>query len=114
MNNKRPNRNRLVTVRFTQEEFQQIEAMAHTAKVELSAFIRFVLVRAVVPARAQGRSPNIAALGKILVALNKIGGNINQIAREAHITGNVVAYQEAEKDRDRLAEAARAVMDALK
>ena len=87
--------------------------MAHAAEVELSAYVRSVLVNANVPHRARGKSPNIVALGQALVALNRIGNNINQITRQAHLTGDLTAYHQAKADRTMLAAAAKAVADAM-
>ncbi|BDI32573.1 hypothetical protein CCAX7_46240 [Capsulimonas corticalis] len=108
-----PKRTRFVGVRFTPEEFAQLETLAQAAQVELSAYIRHVLVKAKAPQRARNKSPNIAALGQALVALNRIGTNINQIAHQANIAGNADVYRQAQDDRKMLITAAQAVIAAM-
>jgi len=113
MQNTQPKRTRILTVRFTPNEYARLKAMAHAAEIELSAYVRSMLVDAEVPRRARGKSPNIAALGKTLVALNRIGNNLNQIARVAHRIGDVTVYDQANSDRALVAAAAQAVVAAL-
>lgn len=113
MQNATPRRTRFVGVRFTPEEYAKIEAMAETAQVELSAYVRSVLVDTAVPPRARGKSADKEMLGKALVALNRIGNNLNQIARQANVSGNAIAYQQAQSDRAMLVAAAKAVVAAM-
>lgn len=113
MNNIHIKRTRILTVRFTTGEYTKLETMAHAAKVELSSYVRSVLLGAEIPKRARGKSPNIAALGQALVALNRIANNINQVARQCNISGNALAYEQAKADRDLLAAAAKAVVAAM-
>ena len=114
MKNAKPRRTRLVAVRFTPDEYAQLEDHAHAAGVELSAYVRSILVNAEVPRRARGKSPDAELLGKTLIALNRIGGNINQIARQANLTGDLTAYGKALEDRALLVAAAAQVTEALK
>lgn len=113
MQNTQTKRTRFVGVRFTPDEYAQLEALAHAAEVELSAYVRSVLVSAKVPKRARGKSADMEMLGKTLVALNRIGSNLNQIARKANLSGDAAAYQQAQADRVMLAAAAKSVMAAM-
>lgn len=113
MDNVQPKRTRFVHVRFTPQEYAQLETLAGAAQVELSAYVRSVLLGASVPRRARKKSASVVVLGETLVALNRIGSNINQLARQANATGNVEAYRQASADRAVLAAAAKAVLDAL-
>ena len=111
MQNARPKtRSRIVCVRFTLEEHAHIEEAAQAAEIEFSSFVRLVLLNVEVPPRARRRSLDREALGKVLVALNRIGGNINQLSREAHILGDLSAYRNAKEDRAKLGEVVRAIM----
>lgn len=114
MQNAAPKRTRHVSVRFTQDEYVKLQERAHAAAIEVSALIRKAALDVEIPRRAKQRSPDIAALGRAIVALNRVGSNINQLARVAHQTGDALSYRVAEEDRVALAEAARAVMAALR
>ncbi len=113
MRNARPRRTRHVSVRFTPEEYAELEDKALTVGVEVSAVIRSLVLSEPLRRRMPENSPDIVALGKALAALNKVGGLLNQIAKEAHITGDLTTYQHAQTDRATLAEVARAIMKAL-
>jgi len=113
MKNARPKRSRFVGIRFTPEEFARIEDAAQNAEVELSAHVRSVLLGVDVPRQSRRKSPDREALGQALVALNRIGNNINQIARQANLTGDVTAYRQAQADRAMLSAAAQAVISAM-
>lgn len=113
METERTKRTRLLSVRLTPQEYADLEARAHAAATEISALVRKVLLEVAVPQRAKHRSPDIAALGRAIVALNRVGSNINQIAKAANQSGDLFAYRAAEEDRASLAEAVRAAMAAL-
>ena len=107
------NRSRFVGVRFTPDEYARIESAAQKAEVELSVHVRAVLLNVAIPSEARRMSPDREALGRALVALNRIGGNINQLAKAAHVSGDLLAYRSAEEDRALLAEAVRMLLSAL-
>lgn len=106
-------RTRLLSVRLTVSEYADLDARAQLVSLEISAYVRKTILNAPAPQRARRQSHDVAALGRVLVALNRIGSNINQIAREAHRNGNVEIYRDAEADREIIAAAARAVMEAM-
>lgn len=76
---------RRVTFRLTAEEHATLEAQAVSHGVTLGTFIRETLLDA--PRTRQRRRPlaDVAALARTLGQLNRVGGNINQIARAINV-----------------------------
>jgi hypothetical protein len=72
---------RRVTFRLTAEEYATLEAQATAHGLTLGSHIRETLLEA--PRTRQRRRPlaDVAALARTLGHLNRVGGNINQIAR---------------------------------
>lgn len=77
------NRKRQEVVRFrvTAEEKAQIEQDATRAGVATGAYARNVLLDAPIPLQAKRPAVETELLQKTLAELNKIGSNINQLAR---------------------------------
>ena len=71
---------RIQSVRFTPEQWKQIERKAAAANLPPSTFIR----RAVL-----GRQILHRTTPEAIQALNRIGVNVNQLARVANTTGRV-------------------------
>lgn len=87
------------SIRFTQEERQQLERMAHG--ISLSEFIRSCLFKENVSIRrTKGRSPvkDEQALARLIGVLgqSRIPNNINQLAKAAN-TGSLPVNPDTEK-----------------
>jgi len=76
-------RRRMLTIRFTDEEFAKLDQLAHADRLSHSAYIRRCTLGEEGP-RSRRPVPNVnsRALGKALGDLNRLGSNLNQIARE--------------------------------
>ena len=79
----RRQRQKALRIRFDDGERARVELKAAGAGLSLAAYGRACMLDGNAGPRAR-RSPNInrAALGAAVGALNKIGSNINQLARE--------------------------------
>ncbi len=81
-----------VTVRFRESEMRQLAEISHQRRMTRTGWI-VALVRSRLGSPVQHSSDEHAALRAIIRELNRIGGNINQIARAANINvlqGNAV------------------------
>ena len=79
-------------VRLTPDQAAGIDTAATARGIGPSAFAKDAILRAAnlpVPARARRRDVQAEALGPLLVALSRVGANVNQIAAKLHST-NVV------------------------
>ena len=80
----------LPTPRVTAEEYARLSAKAEETGLSLSAFVRAACEDAVVISRKPVADlPLIKRLDQNAVELNAIGNNINQMARHAHIHGEI-------------------------
>jgi hypothetical protein len=72
---------KIVNFRATAEEYAAVEQAANEARLTLGSYIRETLLTT--PKTRTRRRPlaDVAALAKLIAELNRIGGNINQIAR---------------------------------
>jgi hypothetical protein len=77
-------RQRIANFRVTAEEYATVEGAAKAAGLTLGSYIRGALLEA--PTTRMRRRPraDVAALSKLIAELNRIGGNINQLARSAN------------------------------
>ena len=72
---------RIVNFRATAEEYATVEEAAKNAGLTMGSFIRqTMLATPKTRPRRQARA-DVAVLAKLIAELNRIGGNINQIAR---------------------------------
>lgn len=74
-------RQEILRFRVTAEEKEQIEQDAGRAGVSTGYYARHVLLDAPIPRQAKRPSIETDLLKKTLAELNKIGSNINQLAR---------------------------------
>ena len=102
-----------LSVRVTEAEHAALLAKAEAADVELAVYIRSVVLSDTNPVRSRGKTLDTVALGKAIGSLNKVGGLMNQIAKQANLVGDLSSFREAQADRAQLAEAVRAMMAAL-
>lgn len=71
-----------ITVRLSQKDRQIVERRAEERGVTMSGFLRVcALETPEVKARKRKPSADLVELARLLVALNRIGNNLNQIAR---------------------------------
>ena len=107
------NNSKVVSVRITLEQYSRIRDAAQKAEIEMSAFMRKAVLNLDIPPAARRKSLDREALGKLLGSLNRIGSNINMIARAANAYGQTATYHEAERDRAELVAAVRAIVREL-
>jgi hypothetical protein len=74
-----------ITVRFRESEMRQLAEISHQRGMTRTGWI-VALVRSRLGSPVQHSSAEHAALRAIVRELNRIGGNINQIARAANIS----------------------------
>lgn len=72
---------RIIGVRVTQETYDKISRAAESERLTVPSYVREFLIQA--PGIRSRRRPlaDVAALAALTAELNRIGGNINQIAR---------------------------------
>jgi hypothetical protein len=72
---------RIVNLRATAEEYAVVEQAAKNAGLTMGSYIRETILA--VPKTTTRRVPraDVIVLAKLIAELNRIGGNINQIAR---------------------------------
>jgi hypothetical protein len=104
---------KILTLRLTAEQYGQLQRQAEAAAVELSVLARSQLLKAPIPRRSRRVSPDIRALGQAVAALNRVGGNINQVIKLAHQLGDLTVYREAQQERAAVAAATAQVAHAL-
>lgn len=75
-------RNKQVKLRCTDEEFDIIAAKADEAGFSIAAYARATMLGEAGPRARRRRPADQAALLQILGQIGKIGGNVNQIARQ--------------------------------
>ena len=89
-------RNKNVYVRFTEDEYKQLMSRIKNSGLSIQSYmIRAALDRKIYGAKTCKET--IEAMKKIRdmeYELNKIGTNINQIARWANVKGDVAKYEE--------------------
>jgi len=93
----RPSQNlsKRIIVRVTPEEDARLRAAADLAAVDLTTLARARLLDAPMPKRKYRRSVDHDKLADVLIALGKIGGNLNQIAKVANTMGDVSHFRDA-------------------
>ena len=75
---------RRITFRLTADELGTLEKAAGAAHVTLGSYIRETVLTTP-QTRSRRRAPaDVALLAKLIAELNRVGGNINQIARAAN------------------------------
>jgi len=73
---------------MSDSDYQTLSRKAESARVSLSGYLRNCALDAPqVKARRSKPAPSLAEIARLLVALNRIGNNLNQIARSLHAGG---------------------------
>ena len=104
-------RQKSVNVGLTEEERRAVEEKAGCAGLSLSAFARHCLLGDPGP-RAQRQPPiNRQLLAQTIAELNKVGSNINQIAKALN-SGHRVSLSAIEKATEELSVTLSAVIEA--
>lgn len=75
---------RIVNFRATKEEYAAVEDGARNAGLTIGSYIRQTMLAAPKTRTRRVARADVAALAKLIAELNRIGGNINQIARAAN------------------------------
>jgi uncharacterized protein (DUF1778 family) len=78
---------RIINFRATAEEYAAVENEAENAGLTRSSYVREKLLAAPKTRSRRRVRADVAALAKLIAELNRIGGNINQIARAANYGG---------------------------
>jgi hypothetical protein len=78
-------RTRVVGVRMTDQEYAQLEAAAERKGLTVASYVRDMLISQ--PQTRSRRRPraDVATLARFCGELNRIGSNINQMARAANL-----------------------------
>ena len=111
----RPSKNRTerMNLRLTPEELARLKQDADIAAVELSTFARARIMDGPVPRRARRKSVDHEKLATVLVALGKLGTNLNQLAKVANATGDLTHFRNVKLLKNRLEEIRDDVRSAL-
>lgn len=79
-------RDRIISIRLTAAEANDLTAKAAAAGVGLSDYVRHAVAGTPIPERRRARGgPSAAASPAVLAALARAGNNLNQIARWAQV-----------------------------
>lgn len=70
--------------RVTEEEAAALASDAARAGVDFSTYCRLILLNAPLP---RHKRVDMQAVGKLIGEINRLGGNVNQIAKAANING---------------------------
>jgi len=84
-----------ITLRLRPEELSRLKRDADTAAVDVATIARAQLLNAPLPKRTYRRSVDHAKLADVLLALGRIGTNLNQIAKVANTNNDVSHFRDA-------------------
>ena len=80
-------RKRLITFRVTDEEHARYQERASRAGLAVGAFARAAGLNEAGPRARRRRPIEHAALAQLMAAMNRVGNNLNQIARKINTGG---------------------------
>lgn len=69
---------------MTQETYDKLDAAAESEHITVPSYVRDFLLKAPGVRTRRRTRADMAALSKLIAELNRVGGNINQIARAAN------------------------------
>ena len=75
---------RIINFRATEEEHTAVEEAAQAAGLTLGSYVRTTLLTTPKTRTRRRARADVAALAKLIAELNRVGGNINQLARSAN------------------------------
>jgi hypothetical protein len=78
-------RGQRIAPRVTPEEYAEVDAKAEAAGLTVSSYARQVLLESVKTRSRRRPRADVATLARFCGELNRIGGNINQIARAVNL-----------------------------
>lgn len=78
-------RTRLITFRVTDEEYARYQERASRAGLAVGAFARAAGLKEAGPRARRRRPIEHAALAQLMAAMNRVGNNLNQIARNTNL-----------------------------
>jgi len=84
-----------ITIRLTPEQYARLKRDADSAAVDVVTLARAQLLNAPLPKRKYRRSVDHERMADVLLALGKIGGNLNQIAKVANSNGDTSHFRDA-------------------
>lgn len=84
---------RRITFRMTAEEYATVEVAAGESEVTVGTYVRDCILKAPQTRRRRRPSTDVAALSRLHRELNRIGGNINQIARRVNFGETPIAAE---------------------
>ncbi len=100
---------------FSEEEWQQAELAAQATDLSFQAFMRMaVLAQKIRPKRHQQSQNLVFALSKLMAELGRVGGNINQLAKQANLRGYAQDTWGLEEDRAELKRLLEAIGETIK
>jgi len=100
-------------IRFTPQQFEQLDATAREAGMSVGAFARAVLMGSPGPRAVRKPPVQKAELARLLGELGKLGSNVNQIAKAFNSTGRIPTPPELPAMQTDIAAIRAAVMTAL-
>jgi hypothetical protein len=84
-----------ITIRLKPEELARLKQDADIAAVDVATVARAQLLNAPMPKRKYRRSVDHDKLADVLIALGRIGTNLNQIAKVANSNQDVSHFRDA-------------------
>lgn len=78
-------RTRLITFRVTDDEYARYQERASRAGLAVGAFARAAGLEGAGPRARRRRPVEHAALAQLMAAMNRVGNNLNQIARQTNL-----------------------------
>ena len=84
-----------ITIRLTPEEHARLRRAADIAAVDVTTIARAQLLGAPLPKRKYRRSVDHDKLADVLLALGRIGTNLNQVAKVANSSGDASGFRDA-------------------
>ena len=100
-------------IRFTPQQFEQLDATAREAGMSVGAFARAVLTGSAGPRAVRKPPVQKAELARLLGELGKVGSNVNQIARAFNQHQGSPSLKELAEMKGELVAMRMAIMKAL-
>lgn len=112
MNTKLPKKYPRLSIRLSENERQEIENRAANAGLTMGGYCKYVIFNTDPPRQSRRVVPEKAELSRLIGQVSRVGGNINQIAKQLHMYSviDVVEIRQAVSD---VTELRAAIMKAL-
>jgi Bacterial mobilisation protein (MobC) len=102
-----------ITIRITPEDMARLKRDADLAAVDVTTIARAQFLNAPMPKRKYRRSLDHDKLAEVLIALGRIGTNLNQLSRIANGTGDLEGLKAAGLLMDMLEKIRDSVLSAI-